>query len=175
MKTEHDGTQHHQRLATVGRQDKKNRLADIVIDGPAFLDRMDDRGKIVIHQHHLGGFLCHFRPIAPHGHTHVGPLQRRCVVDPVTGHCHHIPQLLQGVDQSQLMFGGDPGIDIHLPHNFEQSRFIHVFEILACYHLLSIEQAYLISNCGGGHRMVSGNHLDSDTCLLTGVHGCHRF
>ncbi len=61
-------------------------LREIVVDGAPLAHRGDDRGEIVVGQHHLGGFLGGLGALAAHGDADIGALQRRRVVDAVAGH-----------------------------------------------------------------------------------------
>jgi hypothetical protein len=92
------------RLTAVGRQGPGNDLAQVFVDGAPFLDGGDDGGEVVVGQHHACGLLGGSRAGDAHGHTDVGPLECRCVVDAVTSHGDDAAICLQGLHQAQLVF-----------------------------------------------------------------------
>ena len=53
-------------------EDVADELADVVVDPPASRDSRDDRGEVVIGEHHRGGLAGHVGPGASHGHANVG-------------------------------------------------------------------------------------------------------
>ena len=82
-------------------------LGEIVEDLAALLDRVDDRGEVVVGEDHPRGVLGHLGA-APHGDPDVGRLDGRGVVDAVAGHGHDLTLRLEGVDEQHLVLGRDP-------------------------------------------------------------------
>ena len=85
--------------------------ADVGVDVPAVLHRLDDGGEVVVGEDHAGGVLGHLGAGDAHGHADVGLLQGGGVVDPVAGHGHQGAPLLPGPDDADLMLRGYPGVD----------------------------------------------------------------
>ena len=92
-------------LAQVGRQEEEDHPAQVAVDHPPFLDRVDDRGEVVVGQHHVGGLLGHLRAGPAHRHADVGALESRSVVDAVPGHGDDVPLLLEGFEDLELVRG----------------------------------------------------------------------
>ena len=107
--------EHRHHFADVRREQVAQELPDVGEDRAALLDRGDDRGEVVVGQHHVGGLLGDVGAGDPHGHADVGGLQRRRVVDAVAGHRHHRAAALQRLHDPQLVLGVDPRVDRHLP------------------------------------------------------------
>jgi hypothetical protein len=95
-------------------------LHQIVVDPSSFLDRRLDGGKVVVGEHHVGGVLGDLGAGQSHGDADVGLLERRRVVDPVTGHRHDLAVGLQGAHQAQLLRRFDAREDVHRPHDAAQ-------------------------------------------------------
>src|SRR3546814_16130267 len=66
--------------------DLRDDLADIVVNRPAFLHSCDDRGKVVVEEHHVGGLAGRLGSLYSHRSANVSLLERRRVVDAVAGH-----------------------------------------------------------------------------------------
>src|SRR2546422_2461865 len=69
-------------------------LPDVPHRGAAELARADDPPEVPLHQRHAGALHRHVGA-GSHGDAHLGPGQRRSVVDTVAGHGHHRPFRLQ--------------------------------------------------------------------------------
>ena len=80
--------EHGHDLADVRRQQVAQELPDVGEDRPAFLDGGDDRGEVVVGEHHVGRLLRDVGAGDAHRDADVGGLQRRRVVDAVAGHRH---------------------------------------------------------------------------------------
>ena len=61
-------------------------LLNVPEDDAPFLDRGDDGGEVVVRERHLGRFPGHVGACDAHGDADVGLLERRRVVDAVSGH-----------------------------------------------------------------------------------------
>jgi hypothetical protein len=78
-------------------EDVEDELADVVEDAPPGLDRGDDRGEVVVGEHHrrrLAGDVC---ACEPHRDADVGAAERRRVVDAVSRHRDDVALCAQGV------------------------------------------------------------------------------
>jgi len=65
--------QHHQHLADVPSHAKTHKLADIIVNGSAFLDSRHNRRKVIVEQHQVAGFLRNIRT----GDTIATPMSAR--------------------------------------------------------------------------------------------------
>ena len=110
--TQEDRRKDRQGLATVSRKHEKDGFLDVIVDGATFADGSGDRGEVVVGEDHLGGFLRDFRAFDAHGDTDVGLLERRSVIDPITGHGDHLAGGLHGANKAQLVLGTGPRKDI---------------------------------------------------------------
>jgi hypothetical protein len=77
-----DGGDDGERLAAVGGQQEEDGLAQVVVDGAAFLHGVGDGGEVVVGQHHLGGLLGRLGALDAHGHAHVGALEAGASLTP---------------------------------------------------------------------------------------------
>jgi hypothetical protein len=89
-----------QGLRGIGRQGVEDRFLQVVPGVAPLLHGGDNRGEVVVFQHHIGGLLGHLRAAPPHGHTDIRGLQRRRIVDAVAGHGHHVAIGLAGPRRS---------------------------------------------------------------------------
>ena len=89
-------------------------LANFVESHSSFPHGAEDGGKVAIGDHHIRSFFGHIRALPPHGHSDVGRLQSRGVVDPVSGHSHNLPSLHLLLDDAQFMVGSHPSIQRNL-------------------------------------------------------------
>ena len=105
--------QHHGDLGEAAGEGVAQEPADVVVDAPALADGDRHGGQVVVDQHQVGGLPGDLRAAA-HRHPDVGPAQRRCVVDPVAGHRHHVPAVLQGGDDVELLRRLGAGEDVRV-------------------------------------------------------------
>ena len=94
----------------VRRQLEADEGDDVLVDRPTALDRLDDRGEVVVGEDHRRGLLGDLRPGDAHGDADVGRLQRRCVVDAIARHGHDVTAALPGFDDTLFMLGRYAGI-----------------------------------------------------------------
>jgi hypothetical protein len=85
-------------------------LGQVVVELAALLDRAHDRREIVVGEDHPAGVLGNLGAAA-HRDPDVGGLDRRRVVDPVSGHRDHVPLLLERVDEQHLVLRCDTADD----------------------------------------------------------------
>ena len=65
-----------------------NELQDVVVDRATAANCIDDRGEIVVGQHHVAGFFSDFGTGDSHRHTNVGSTKCSGIVHAITCHCH---------------------------------------------------------------------------------------
>ena len=93
------------------RQDKSHGLAQVVVDAPAQPHRCHDGAKVVVQQHQRRGLARHVGAPTAHRNADVRGLERRRVIDAVTGHRHDLAVGLQCLDDAQFLLGQHPGED----------------------------------------------------------------
>src|SRR4030095_4241741 len=74
------------RLSDVVGKYVGDKLPDVIIDGPPFLHRVNNRGEVIVSEDHISSLFGHVGPSAPHGDTDVGLLERRGVVHSIARH-----------------------------------------------------------------------------------------
>jgi len=100
----HDRHKHGEDLAQVAREKVMDELFHVGEDGSSFFHSRDDGGKVVIGQHHVGGFTRHVCAHLPHRHTDVGRLQSRGIVHAVARHRDNLTISLQSIHNPKFMF-----------------------------------------------------------------------
>ena len=83
----------------------------VVVQGAALLDGLDDGREVVVGQDHHRGLLGDLGAGDAHGHADVGHLERRRVVHAVAGHGHDVALAAEDLHQADLVLGRDPGDD----------------------------------------------------------------
>src|SRR5581483_1559807 len=103
--------QRKSRNRDMDRKDETHRLPEVVVDPASKPDRFHYRAKIVV-EHNDGRCLASDVGAAPaHRDADVRGLERRGVVDPVTGHRDDLAVCLQRLDDAQLLLREDPRKD----------------------------------------------------------------
>ena len=92
-------------------EDIGEKPTDILEHCASLLDRAHDAGEIVVHQHHVGRLFRHVGAGDPHGDSDMGALERRRVVDPVSGHGDDVFLLDQRLHDAHLLIRAHPGED----------------------------------------------------------------
>ena len=103
--------EHRHHFTDVRGQQVAQELADVGEDRAAFFDGGDDRGEVVVGEHHVGRFLRHVGAGDAHRHADVGLLQRWRIVDAVARHRHDGAGPPQRLNDPQLVFGIDARVD----------------------------------------------------------------
>ena len=134
--------------------------------GAAFLHRRDDRGEVVVGQHHVGRLLRHVGAGDAHRHADVGGLQRGRIVHAVAGHGDDRAARLQRLDDAQLVLGIDARVDRHLAHRAPERVVGHLLELRAGDRTPLASDAELRGDDRGGGRMVAGDHDRADARRL---------
>ena len=131
------GQENDHDLGHIGGEQEEDKFADVVVNDPSLFHRRYDADIVIIGQHHVGGFLGHIRAGDAHGHTDVGTLDGRCIVDPIAGHGHHFAIGLQGIHDAHLVFRGNTGKDIGTPDLGLEQVITHPVEVRAGQHLVA--------------------------------------
>ena len=139
-----------------------------------FFDRGDDRGEVVVGEHHVGGLFRHVRPGDAHGDADVGLLQRRRVVHAVAGHRHDRARAPQRVDDAQLVFGVDARVDGHLGDRARPCLVRQLLELRAGDGAAVLGDAELLGDHRGRARVIAGNHQRADAGAFGPGHGVLR-
>ena len=103
--------EHEQHFARVAGEQVADELLDIVENPAALFDGADDRGEVVVGQHHIRCFLGDVGARDAHGNADVGGFDRRSVVDAVPRHGHDLATLFPGLHDAQLVLGRNAGVD----------------------------------------------------------------
>ena len=168
----------------VAGQHVGQKLADIGHHTAAVAHRRDDRGEIVVEQHHIGGLPSHIGALQTHGHTHIGGPQCRRIVDPIAGDGHHLAEGAICLHQPQLLLGRHAGKN-QAGAVFEQLAQLHIADPIEMVTLdhphwiglarcggwpaiasWGIEQADLAGDGLGREAIVTGNHRHLDAGLV---------
>src|SRR5699024_10903995 len=157
-----------QALGAVGGQDEHDRLAEVVVDGPAHLDGVGDGGEVVVREDHVGRFLGGLSALDAHRHAHVGPFEGGGVVDAVAGHRDHLPGVLQRADQPRLVLGTGAGEHRVGPGELRGLLVARLFQLGAGDGAVLVVDAHLVADGGGGSGVVAGDHDDPDTGAVAG-------
>ena len=86
-------------------EDVDDELADVVVDDATRLHRGHDSGEVIVGKDHRGRLARDIGACLAHCHPDVGPPERGCVVDAVTGHRNHVTVGLQRFGDLQLCLG----------------------------------------------------------------------
>ena len=107
--------EHGDDLADVGAQQEADHLADVGVNAASFADCVDDGGKIVVGQCHIRRALGDVGAGDAHRAADVGGLQRGRVVHAVAGHGDHLTLPLPCLDDADLVFRRNAGVDGNVP------------------------------------------------------------
>jgi len=170
-----NGCQQYKPLPQVGWQRPGDELDKVIIHTPPFLHCRLNGGKIIVCQDHVRCFLGHVCSSDAHGNPDIGLLECGGIVHTITGHCHHLPARLQRFHQAEFLLGRNAGKHVH------RLRLLHQFGIGKLQELgagqdfvaFSCAQADLLSNGSSGQRVISCNHLHSDSGSLGGADCCN--
>ena len=101
----------------------------VVVEGAAQLDRLDDRREVVVGQDHHRGLLGDLRAGDAHRDADVGLLQGRRVVHAVAGHRDDVALALEDVDEVDLVLRRDAGDDADVVDLASDRRVVHRGEL----------------------------------------------
>mmetsp|Transcript_13814 Transcript_13814/g.41625 ORF Transcript_13814/g.41625 Transcript_13814/m.41625 type:complete len:901 (-) Transcript_13814:391-3093(-) len=168
-KGEHDAHAGHQRVHAVGLHALKD------LAGAA--DGVDDHRETRRDQDDVGGAACSVGGVG-HSDTHAGRLERRRVIHTVTGHAHHVEEVVEARDHGVLVLGEDLGKAVGA-----RDHLVGVVGVLAAglldqvahavQHriLASGVQSQLFAGLDGDGQLVAGDHLHQHAQLLGVIDG----
>mmetsp|Transcript_30056 Transcript_30056/g.70192 ORF Transcript_30056/g.70192 Transcript_30056/m.70192 type:complete len:475 (+) Transcript_30056:222-1646(+) len=145
-------------------------LADVVVDGPAPHDRLDDRAKVVVQDHHVTRLLRNGRPRDAHAQPHVRLLEGRRVVGTVPRHSHNLAHLLEPLHQHQLIKGARPREHLDPRQDPPLGLGVERAELPPLHGLAAREDASLPRYALGRDDIVTRHHPHRDACLLAPPH-----
>ena len=140
---EQRGREDDEHLAHVAREQEEDELAQVVEDDAALVHRLDDRGEVVVGEHHVGGLAAHVGADLAHRDADVGLLERRRVVDAVAGHGDDLAAALERVDDAQLVLGIHARVDADVLDDVVELVVGHRLELVPGDDPLAFEQADL--------------------------------
>ena len=116
--------------------------------------------KVVVRQHHIGGFLGYVRARDAHRDANVSGLQGRRVVYPVPCHRYYFVPALQSPDDAKFVFRADTGVRRYFLYRLVQRLVRHLLQLGAGYRprLQVAGDAELSGDNGRGNGMVAGDH-----------------
>ena len=98
-----DVAQERRDFRNVGRKRVRDGLLEVVKDETTFFDTIHDGGEVVIHENHVSRFLGNILTGDTHGDTDVTLLERRGVVDAITGDGDDFAASLAVFDDQELV------------------------------------------------------------------------
>ncbi len=164
-----DVEQHEQNeryeLGHVAREDVGHEPADVVVDGTAFFDRVDDAREVVVREDHVRRLFGDVCAGDAHRNADVGGLERRRVVHAIASHRHDVPHALEGLGDPHLVLGRNAREeDVLGGKGLFEPLVGHVVEFVAGDDagLLALDDADAAGNRLGGQTVVAGDHDDLD-------------
>ena len=134
------------------------------------LDRLHDRGEVVVGEGHGRRFLADVGPGDAHRDPDVGLLQGRGIVDAVAGHRHQVARVLERRDDLELVGRRDAREDVDLLELPREFGGRHPVELGAGDHPTAGQQAQLARDGLGRERVVAGDHDRLDARLAAQPH-----
>ena len=146
-------------------------LADIGVDPPPLLHRLNDGGKVVVCEDHLRRSLGHVGAGQPHSAADVRRLEGWGVVDAVPRHGHHPPLLLPGPDDAHLVLRRHPGKDSEFFNVLLQHLLGHEVQLRAGEGQVPwAADVQLPCHRHGRGTVVPGDHHRADARLVAPLH-----
>ena len=165
-----------QYLAHVGAEQELDRLADVVVDAAAFLNRANDGGKVVVGKHHVRHVLGDVGARDAHADADVGGFDRGRVVHAVAGHRGDIACAAPCVDNAGLVFGLYARVNRDAAEHLFKLRVAHRGQLRAgdCA-LAAFENAQLLGDRRCRVDVVAGDHDRADARTVTFFDRCLDF
>jgi len=107
-------------------------VLDVVEDGFALFNGVEDGGEVVVGQDHVGRLLGDVGAVHAHGDANVGLLERWRIVDPVSRHGDNIAAGLEGPDDFQLVVRVRSRKDGGVVHCSGKVLLGHGVDLIAC-------------------------------------------
>ena len=101
----------------VDRELEEDEPLDVLVERSSPQDGARDRGKGIVQEDDIACLPGNLRPGYAHGEAHVGVLECRCIVRPVTGDCDNSPVPLERLDEEELVHRFCPGHHIKVPRS----------------------------------------------------------
>jgi hypothetical protein len=109
-------------LAEIAAEQQAERTADVMPEATALHESLDERGEVVIGEHHVRGLAGYLGAAAPHRDAYVSQAQRGRVVDTVARHGNGVAAVLEAFDDAHLVErGGACDDDGTLERGFERA------------------------------------------------------
>src|SRR6266536_2915110 len=77
-------------------------LLDVVKQTSPLLNSRDNRGEVIIRQHHIRSILRNIRPINTHSNTHISFIESRSIIDSISSHDTESLSSLQRMNHSNF-------------------------------------------------------------------------
>ena len=177
-----DVAEERRNLRNVGRERVSDRLLEVIEDETTFFNTVDDGGKVVIHENHVGGFLGNILTGDTHGDTNVTLLEGRSVVDTVTGDGDDFTTTLAVFDNQKLvsrrhaspnnLLVVESGIPLFALFNriFNFGPGTNIVTLddagAAVVEVLLGDNVHLLGNGGGSDRVITSHHVNLDASAV---------
>ncbi|KAJ9479954.1 hypothetical protein PHBOTO_003733 [Pseudozyma hubeiensis] len=156
----------------VDRKLELQELAHRIVDTASPHDGADDRGKVVVHENDVRSFLGYFGTRDTHRETDVGRLERRTVVGTVTSDTDHLAETLERFDEDLLVFGRRSSQHLQSRNHLEHVDAVELAENGTLHDDTSGRvDTTLGRDRFGSEDVVTGAHLDLNTCTTAGLDG----
>jgi hypothetical protein len=103
LEPERGADQDEREAGCAGGELEGEEVLDVVEDGFALFDGVEDGREIVVGQNHVRCFLGNVSAVHSHGDANIGLFERWRIVDPVSRHGDNIAAGLKGSDDLQLV------------------------------------------------------------------------
>ena len=146
---------------------------DVVVNGATFLHGFHDGRKIIIGQHHGGGFPGNIGTAETHCHPYIGSFECRRIVYTVTGHRGHMTTRLECKHNTHFLFRRGTGENTHVINPGGQLGITHGVEFGIGHNRSNNTQ--FTGDRGGRNFLVTCDHLDRDAGLIAQCDGIPGF
>ncbi len=134
-------------------------LQDVVVDAPAFLDRRNDGGEIVVRDHHVRDFFGDVGAGDAHRDADIRFFDGRGVIHAVARHRDDLMAAAPRPDDPQLVLRRDAGVHGDLVYLLFELLLAELVQLLAGQgQRVLLEEAQLSGNRGGGILVVARDH-----------------
>ncbi len=162
-KAEQGGRENPQDLAEIGREKELDRLPDIGVDSPPFLDGRDDRRKIVVREDHIRHVLRHVGPGDAHADADVRGFDSRRIIDAVARHGGDFSAALPRLHDPDLVLRLHARVNAVFFDGLVQFLVGHAVQLPSQDRLRPVLQDPQLFRDGDRRiDMVAGNHDDAD-------------
>mmetsp|Transcript_32173 Transcript_32173/g.77792 ORF Transcript_32173/g.77792 Transcript_32173/m.77792 type:complete len:469 (-) Transcript_32173:2054-3460(-) len=155
--------QHGHALRVVDGGVHEEDLTEVVPHDATLLHGVNDGGKVVVRQNHLGRLPRDVGPLLPHGDSHIRRLERGCVVHTVARHARNLSHGLQRLHDANLVLGTRPRKDV-VRHDRLHELLVAVGVELRPRHGLAellVDDSEHVSDGGGRVLVIPRDHGDA--------------